>query len=148
MRPEVDQTLQLLAETVLGEIAPKLPDDYARRNAQIVGMLMAAALEQWDRAAEIRLEENRSIRALFRRAIPVVSDDALRTRLEDLASRRRSSVRIGALNADNDALRSLLIELQEHLEGLDTTAARRIEAATWKELLASTERRKLSISPF
>ena len=51
------------------------------------------------------------------------------------------------LEAGNRALRSLLIELHAHVEGLPGDGARRIEAAIWRELAASTERRKLASGP-
>jgi hypothetical protein len=52
------------------------------------------------------------------------------------------------LEAGNRALRALLIELHAHVEGLESAEARRIEAAIWRELAASTQRRKLSLGPF
>ena len=48
----------------------------------------------------------------------------------------------------NCALRALLIDLHVHVEELDSQAARSLEAEIWRELVASTERRKLGIGPF
>ena len=41
-----------------------------------------------------------------------------------------------------------LIELQAHVEGQESQAAREVEARIWRELRASTERRALSLDPF
>ena len=58
-----------------------------------------------------------------------------------------ASLRVPDLDAANLALRALLIELHAHVEELPGAEARRLEAAIWRELAASTERRKLSLSP-
>ena len=52
------------------------------------------------------------------------------------------------LESANGALRGLLIELHAHIEELASPEAGRIEASIWRELAASTERRKLSLGPY
>jgi hypothetical protein len=148
MKPDVDQTLQLIAVNLLTEIAPKLSDDYTQRNSMLTAMLLQSAAEEWDRAAARRVEENRALRRLFSEAAPEIGDPGLRARLEAAAASDDESLRISDLNRSNDELRSLLIELHSHVEEIDTDAARRIEAAIWEELRVSTERRKLSMAPF
>jgi hypothetical protein len=148
MTPDFDKVLTHLATTLLAEIAPLIPVDYAQKNAQLAAMLLSAGVEEWDRAVERRVDENRSIRALFLEALPVVADAALRRRLESAGVEAESPLRVSALNAENDRLRSLLIDLHAHVEDLDSPASRRIEDAIWDELRRSTERRRLSIAPF
>ncbi len=55
---------------------------------------------------------------------------------------------VSDLERSNAELRSLLIELHAHVETLEAPEARRIEAAIWRELVTSTERRALAIGPF
>jgi divalent metal cation (Fe/Co/Zn/Cd) transporter len=148
MTPEFDKVLTHLATTLLAEIAPLIPVDYAQKNTQLAAMLLSAGVEEWDRAVERRVDENRSMRALFLDALPVVADAALRRRLESAGVEAESPLRVSALNAENDRLRSLLIDLHAHVEDLDSPASRRIEDAIWDELRRSTERRRLSIAPF
>jgi hypothetical protein len=148
MKPDVDLTLQLIAANLLTEIAPKLSDDYTQRNSMLTVMLLQSSAEEWDRAAARRVEENRALRRLFSQAAPEIGDQDLRARLEAASAREDESLRISDLNRGNDELRTLLIELQAHVEEADTDAARRIEAAIWQELRTSTERRKLSMAPF
>ncbi len=148
MKPDGDQLLRVLGATLMGEIAPQVDGDYPQRSLMMSGMLLAAAAEEWDRAAARRVEENAALRALFAEAAPHVADAGLRSRLEDAAGAGETGLQVAELEAANAELRALLIELHAHVEALETPEARRVEAAIWRELRASTERRKLSISPF
>jgi hypothetical protein len=111
-------------------------------------MLLGIVREEWDRAAARRVQENAALRALFRDALPVVSDTDLRRKLAAAADSADASLLVSELDAGNDALRALLIELHAHVETLETPGARALEDAIWRELVASTERRKLSLAPF
>jgi hypothetical protein len=148
VKPDVDRVLQILAGHLMAEIAPSLEGDYAQRNAQLVGILLAAAAEEWDRAAERRSQENRALRDLFAEAAPRVPDPDLRARLEAAAATEETSLRIADLERANDALRGLLIELHAEVESLDSAGAGAIEARIWQELRLSTERRRLAMHPF
>jgi FKBP-type peptidyl-prolyl cis-trans isomerase (trigger factor) len=148
MKPDVDLMLQLIAASLMTEIGPKISDDYTMRNSMLAAMLLQIAAEEWDRAAERRVEENRTMRRLFAEAAPEVDSEDLRARLEAASREEEQSLRISELNRSNDGLRKLLIELHAHVEELDTEAARRIEAAIWQELRVSTERRAVSLAPF
>jgi len=148
MKPDVEVTLQLIAASLLMEIAPKISDDYTQRNSALTAMLLQIAAEEWDRAAARRVEENRAMRQLFAEAAPEIDDPDLRARLEAASGEEDESLRISDLNRGNDRLRTLLIELHAHLEEIDSDTARRIEAAIWQELRISTERQAVSVAPF
>ena len=148
MKPDVDLTLQLIAASLVAEVAPKISDDYTQRNSMLTAMLLQIAAEEWDRAAARRVEENGALRRLFDAAAPEIGDPGLRARLEAASGEEEESLRISDLNRSNDGLRTLLIELHTHVEEIDTETARRIEAAIWRELRVSTERRALSLAPF
>jgi hypothetical protein len=148
MKPDVEVTLQLIAASLLLEIAPKISDDYTQRNSALTAMLLQIAAEEWDRAAARRVEENRAMRQIFADAAPEIDDPDLRPRLQTASRQEDESLRISDLNRDNDALRALLIELHAHVEEIDSASARRIEAEIWRELRTSTERRAVSVAPF
>jgi hypothetical protein len=148
VKPEGDQLLRVLGGVMMTELAPGLTEDYLQRNAMMTGMLLAAVAEEWDRAAARRAEENASLRELFSSAAPSVAEPELERRLLAAAGASEGSLLVAALERENAALRALLIDLHEHVEGLGTDDARRIEAAIWEELRRSTERRRLSIAPF
>jgi hypothetical protein len=148
MRPQVPTILGQLSGTLLVEVAPQVAADYVQKNTAVVSVILMCAAEEWDRAAQRRVDENRELRRILGEAAPLVTDPDLTSRLAESSGRSDPSLTLQALDQENDELRSLLIELQRHVEELDTPEARQIEATIWQELLASTERRELSMSPF
>jgi hypothetical protein len=148
MKPEVDVVLRSMMTKLLLEVAPAVGDSYVRSNVEAMVALLAAAAEEFDRAAEVRVAENRSMRAIFGAAAAHVSDGDLRARLALAADESDASLRIGDLNASNDRLRALLIELQALVESRDEEWARQIDGAIWAELRASVRRRAISFYPF
>ena len=87
--------------------------------------VLGVAAEVWDGAAENLVQENRALARL----------------LDDAAD--ETSLRLSALRAENERLRARLIT--EHIAAEASGDAARLDAI-WAELIASTERRKLSIS--
>jgi hypothetical protein len=148
MKPDVDRLLEVAAVELIGKIAPALPTRYEQSNASALGALLLATREELERGAARRIEENAVLRDLFAEARAVVADADLRTRLDDASRGADEDFSIGALEGANTALRGLLVELHAHVEELDTPAARRLDEAIWSELVASTERRRLSLSFF
>jgi hypothetical protein len=147
MKPEVDQVLRATLSTLAVEVAPTLADSYARANLEVIAVLLAAAAEDYERAAEVRVEENRGLRRIFARYGRAVPEPGLRARLESAAVEEERSLRVSDLNAANDRLRALLIELHTLVEGLDEEWARSANLAIWAELAASVERRAISFFP-
>jgi hypothetical protein len=125
MTPDVPSVLAELAQLVLRNAAPDVPDGERANALGLSSMLLALAAEVWDGAAENLVQENRALAAL----------------LEDTAT--ESDLRLSALRAENARLRGLLIQAHIAAEQAGDTAR---EDAIWTELRASTERRKLSVS--
>lgn len=140
--------LPLLAQTLLLEWAPRLPEDYEQKSAGITAMLLQYAAEAFDGAAAELAEENAALRELFAECAPELAGGELRARLERAAREREGSLRVAALQEANQGLRGLVTELHAELETLEGAGARRAEAAVWEELRRSTERRKRSLDPF
>jgi hypothetical protein len=147
VKPEPSHALERLMQALLVEVAPALPPGYRQASITVHALMLGAIREEIDRAAARRVEENRALRALFAEAAPVVTERALRERLAAAAGSEDASLLVPELEAANRALRALLIELHAHVEGLGGAAARGIEAAIWRELATSTERRKLGLGP-
>lgn len=145
MKPQVDQLLGLTAAQIAAELAPLLPAGYAQGQATLGAVMLSLAAQEYDRAADIRVAENRELRALFAELAPLVADTALKARLETAARGEETSLRIAALDDANYALRRLLIALHAQIEDLPGEAARRAERRIWSVLRASAERRKLTL---
>jgi hypothetical protein len=148
VKPDVPKVLEILAGTFLFEVAPNVSPAYRKSSVGVSALLLGMVREEWDRAAARRVEENAALRALFREAAPVVSDTDLRRRIEEAAAGRDASLLVSELERANDSLRALSIELHAFVEAQPGPDARRIDDLIWRELVASTERRKLGLAPF
>jgi hypothetical protein len=148
VNPDVGVVLETVAAKLLFEMAPQMQPPFMQGTVTVLGLLLSMLREEWDRCAQRRVDENQAMRQLFRHALAHVGDDGLRRRLADAAEGADASVRLSDLDAANDGLRSLLIELHAHVEEQPGAAAREVEERIWQELLASTERRRLSLAPF
>ena len=148
MKPDVDRLLEVAAAHLMMKTSPALGAGYEQSCALSLAVLLLATREENNRAAARRVEENAALRALFAEAEGVVEDAQLRTRLAEFAASRDESLLVSDLESANGVLRGLLIELHAHIEELASPEAGRIESSIWRELAASTERRKLSLGPY
>ncbi len=126
MNPKVPPVLFELSGLLLKNAMPGVPEPERASDLSLSAMLLMVAGEMWDRQAAILVDENRAIRKLLGQA----GDDP--------------DLRISVLSAENDRLRAALIEAHVAAETAGDEAR---QEAIWKELVASTERRKLSSAP-
>ena len=125
MTPQVPAVLTELAQLLMPNAVPGVPEAERANALGLYALLLGIAAEVWDGAAHNLVEENRAIRAL----LDVAGED--------------SNLRLSALRADNDSLRAALIDAQIAAEQSGDTVR---QDAIWTELAASTERRRLSVS--
>jgi hypothetical protein len=142
MSPEVDTILRLTAQKIaagFGEHGAA----FAAGTVGLLGMVLGLSAKEYDRAADIRVAENKDIRTLFGELAGSVRDAALRARLEAAAAEQDASLRISVLNAGNYVLRQLLTELQIDAEERgDAAAQKRI----WDVLRALAARRVVPLT--
>ena len=148
MKPDATRVLETTLASLVGEIAPVVTPAYRQSSIGVYAMLLTGVREEFDRAAARRVQENAALRVLFGSAAPLVADDGLHDRLDAAANGSDASLLVPDLEAANQGLRSLLIELHQHVESLDGPAARTLEESIWSELREQTERRRLSLAPF
>ena len=148
MRPNVEAVCKKMAEDLLVRVLPAISPTYHQGTVGMVASIFSIISEEWDRAASRRIEENERIRELFRKAAPCVNDEVFKLRLLALADIEDRDFHVSALEKNNCDLRAALIELHAHVEMQSGPDARSIEAAIWKELMESTERRRLSTAQF
>jgi hypothetical protein len=125
MTPSVPSVLSELANLLMRNAMPGVPDAERASALGLSAMLLNLSAEVWDGAAHNLVEENRALRILLDR--PGQDED----------------LHLSALRAENDRLRAQLIDAQIAAEAAGDAAR---QDAIWAELLASTERRKISIS--
>jgi hypothetical protein len=148
MRPPVPTVCQRVAADLMERVIPAISPAYHQGTIGMVATLLSLVGEEWDRAASRRLEENDRLREIFREAAGVVKDAELKERLAELAETRDRDLRVSALEKSNCELRAALIELHAQVESQTGPEARRLEDVIWKELAASTERRRFSSAQF
>jgi len=126
MTPEIPAVLGELAGLLMKNADPSTPAAERTSDLMLSAMLLVTAAETWDGAAHMLVEENRAVRAL------------LGEKGED------ADLRLSALRAENHRLRGLLTERHAAAEAAGDTAT--VEAI-WAELIAGTERRKVTGAP-
>ncbi|OHB30893.1 MAG: hypothetical protein A2790_09510 [Phenylobacterium sp. RIFCSPHIGHO2_01_FULL_69_31] len=126
MNPPVPPVLAELAGLLMKNAMPGVPEPERASDLSLSAMLLMVAGEVWDRQAHILVEENRAVRAL----LGETGEDA--------------DLRLSVLQAENDRLRAALIEAHAAAEAAGDQAR---QDAIWAELVAATERRKLSTAP-
>ena len=125
MTPSVPSVLSELAQLLMRNAVPGVPDAERASALGLSAMLLSLSAEVWDSAAHNLVVENRALRKL----LDLQGEDA--------------DLHLSALRAENERLRAALIAAQIAAEAAGDTAR---QEAIWAELVASTERRKLSIS--
>ena len=148
MRPEATRFLGVAAGHLMLKTAGALGSGYEQSSVSVMGLMLTQLADEFERAAARRVEENRALRRIFTDAADAVADDGLRAKIANASSGDDPDLAVSALEQSNCELRALLIELHAYVEELDTEAARRVDAEIWRELVTSTERRKLGIGPF
>ncbi len=147
MKPDADGLLNNLAAYLLTTVAPLTGTDAGMKTVAVIAVLMSAVVEEFDRAAANRIEENKRLRDLFSRVIHVVADHDLEARMEEAVDTVDEDFRISALDKTNRGLRELFIDLHVHIEGLEGEDARRTEEAIWQEMAAMVKRREYDAWP-
>ena len=122
MRPGVDIYLDELSRLLGQDIAPKLATSFDQTALMRNSMLLTVVIDEFDKAAARRIEENQAIRRLFARAVGVLPTSDLQSRLLAAAQSEEAGFRVGDLDKSNCALRALLIELHERVEDVGDAA--------------------------
>lgn len=147
MRPQLPHVLGGFLQTIAEEIMPHIGLEYVQKEMEMVLLALMAATEESDRAAEVRVRENEDFRALFARAAEAIPDASLKARLTQASAGSDTSLRVTDLDAANDKLAALLIELHAYVEAADGDWAHGLNGDIWNVLRASTQRRAISVYP-
>src|SRR4051812_16823295 len=123
MKPDVPAVLVELAGLMARNAEPDVADGERANALRLFAGLLGMAAEVWDGAADRLVRENRTLAEL----------------LGDAAAEQ--DLRLSALGAENARLRDLLIAAHAAAEQAGDVAR---QDAIWAELVASTERRRLS----
>ena len=137
------QVLRSLATSLIAGEVVEPRTSYEQSSAAGLGMLVMMLSSQLEVATEWLVEENATLRALFRRAAPIVAEAGLAERVGAAGHGFDEGLRISVLRTTNATLRGLLIELHAHAEEQGTAASRELDEAIWAELDRSVYRRAM-----
>jgi hypothetical protein len=126
MNPPIPNVLAELAGLLVKNAMPGVPEAERASDLGLSAALLGVAAELWDRQAHILVEENRAVRAL------------LGERGED------ADLRLSVLQVENNRLRAALVAAHAAAEAAGDAAW---QDAIWAELVAATDRRRLSTAP-
>jgi hypothetical protein len=126
-----------IASRLVAELMPRASDLYMAADLAYLSLLQAMVAQDYDRAADVFVAEERQIVAILRDAAPHLKDDALRARIDAASEETPKSLRIGELTARSDTLLRLLIEVHAEVENAETAGAAwasTINADIWRFL--------------
>lgn len=147
MNPSPPRVLQGVAANLLSEVLPRIPTPFGQQLVGIAAMLDMMVAEEFDRAADRLVTENRIVRDLLAAGCGLLGDAVPPSVPEALAAPAAPSLRVSDLQRENDLLRAALIDLHAAVEQTPGPAARDLDERIWAELVESTRRRHLSARP-
>ncbi len=143
MNPAAPRVLQGVAVNLLSEVLPRIPTPFGQQLVGIAAMLDMMIAEEFDRAADRLVTENRAVRALLAEGSTILGEQCPPSVASAVKSPPAPSLRIPDLQRENDLLRAALIDLHAAVEQTPGEAARAFEERIWAELIESTRRRHL-----
>ena len=146
MKPSTSELLMVLVQDLSLRIAPALEDTYLQSNAQLWAVLCLLTNQEQARAADARLKDIHSMRAMFGTFCELV-EPKLRARLRVAHEAEDPGLDNASLDATHAELSTLLITLQEDLEMRADKTAREACKVIWSHLNASAQRHALTL-PF
>ena len=143
MRPDPATVLGAVAGAVAAQV-PTTPTPFGQQTLGIAAGLSMMLAQDIDRAPARLVEEHRATAAILRDAIPQLGDAELAARIEDaLAHDILADLHISALQAADDSVRALLVEVHAAVEAMPGDTAAALNERIWEELKESTRRRHL-----
>ncbi len=115
MKPSPELILNQVFAKIAMEMGPALPPGYGQSSASMAAVLLLMVAQEFNRAAEIRVSENASMRALFAQAGARVGG-MLGERMLEAAGSTDPDVNVATLERANGGLKVLLIEVHEGAE--------------------------------
>lgn len=148
MKPDPQRVIYGMMASLTRDIGPEVQTPFGQQTVGLTAMVLSLLAQEWDRAAARLVEENAAVAELLGRSRVVVRDAALHERIDAALERAPGrNYRLSVLQAENDVLRALLIELHASVEKTAGEAAQELDKLIWDELRESTRRRHFERFP-
>lgn len=124
----------------MNRFARDLRTPYAQHDAHLAGVTALVLAQEIDRLADRLQRENAAVAALLGDAQPLLPG-ALRERVAEAVQREPADIRVSTLEARNNELRTLLIDVHAAVEDDPALAARALDERIWVEYREAARRR-------
>lgn len=134
-----------IASRLVADLMPRASDAYMATDLAYLSLLLAMVAQDYDRAADVFVMEEREIVAILRDAFPHLKDEALRARIGTALDAAPKSLRVSELTARSDTLLRLLIDVHAEVECADAQWASELNNRIWRFLEAYAARRTYEV---
>ena len=141
MKPEINKTLQILAQELIQRFSPLLDDEYEQSRLNSWGTLLLLASMDLDAAAENLIEENNMTKDFLKKYLKNINDKKLSQDVEVLIKQKNLKYNMSSLDELNQNFRDLLVRAQTYFETEENLEALK---DSWKILRVMHGHRKVS----
>ena len=141
MKPEINKTLQTLAQELIQRFSPLLDDEYEQSRLKSWGTLLLLASMNLDAAAENLIEENNMTKDFLKKYLKNINDKKLSQDVEVLIKQKNLKYSMSSLDKLNQRFRDLLVRVQTYFETEENLEALK---DSWKILRVMHGHRKVS----
>ena len=141
MKPEINKTLQTLAQELIQRVSPLLDDEYEQSRLNSWGTLLLLASMDLDEAAENLIEENNMTKDFLKKYLKNINDKKLSQDVEVLIEQKNLKYNMSSLDKLNQKFRDLLVRVQTYFETEENLEALK---DSWKILRVMHGHRKVS----
>ena len=141
MKPEINKTLQILAQELIQRFSPLLDDEYEQSRLNSWGTLLLLASMDLDEAAENLIEENNMTKDFLKKYLKNINDKKLSQDAKVLIEQKNLKYNMSSLDELNQNFRDLLVRAQTYFETEENLEALK---DSWKILRVMHGHRKVS----
>ena len=123
MKPEINKTLQTLAQELIQRFSPLLKDEYEQSRLNSWGTLLLLASMDLDEAVENLIEENNMTKEFLKKYLKSIKDKKLSQDVDFLIQEKNLKYNMSSLDELNQRYRSLLVRVQTYFEAKQNLVA-------------------------
>ena len=141
MKPEINKTLQTLAQELIQRFSPLLKDEYEQSRLNSWGTLLLLASMDLDKAVENLIEENNMTKEFLEKYAKGIKDKKINQDIDFLIQEKNIQYDLSRLDELNQRYRGLLVRVQAYFEAEKNLVALK---DSWKILRVMHSHRKVS----
>ena len=116
MKPDINQSLAVLAQELIQRNVPLLEDEYEQSRLNSWGVLLILASMNLDTAVDNLNEQNKLMDNWLSRFLERIKDKDLRIKIHNLSSETTENIKFSTLDIRNQKLRRILVQAQTYFE--------------------------------